>query len=83
MIKITDYYADWCGPCKIMAPILDELLKEFPNVTVEKVNIDDNLERVQKAGVMSVPTFVIEKDGEVTFRESGIVSKERLATHLS
>lgn len=82
MIKLTDYYADWCGPCKSMAPVIEELMSEFPNVELEKVNIDNNMERVQKAGIMSVPTFVVERDGKIIFQHSGAIEKDRLRQQL-
>lgn len=83
MIKVTDYWAPWCGPCKIMNPIIQELEKEFPNVVFEKINVDENLEKVQEAGIMSVPTFIIEKDGKIIFHKSGAISKDRLEQYLS
>ena len=60
MIKILDFWAEWCGPCKFMEPIIDELEKELHSkVTIEKINVDENQELTAKHGVMSIPTYII------------------------
>jgi len=61
MIKIIDYYADWCAPCKNLAPVLKEIEEEFEDVTVEKINIEKNPEL--NPGIKAVPYVVIQKDG--------------------
>jgi thioredoxin len=61
MIKIIDYYADWCAPCKSLAPVLKEIEEEFEDVTVEKINIEKNPEL--NPGIKAVPYVVIQKDG--------------------
>lgn len=77
MIKVVDFYADWCGPCKMMKPIFEELEKEFTGeVEFEKVNVDVDQARAQQYGVLSIPTFIILKDDKEVDRTVGGRSKE-------
>jgi thioredoxin 1 len=74
---LVDFYADWCGPCRSMAPIVDEITKEYDSkLKVCKLNIDDNPESAGKYGVMSIPTFIIFQKGEVVEQIVGGKSKE-------
>jgi thioredoxin 1 len=74
MLTITDYYAEWCGPCKTMDPIIKDLEKEYEGkVQFVKVNIDEETDKAQQAGVMSIPTFVM---GDT--RIVGYTPKEKL-----
>lgn len=73
----VDFYADWCGPCKMMSPIVDELSKET-DVKVVKINVDDSLEIAQKYGIMSIPTFIVFKDGEEYKKHIGMCEKDHL-----
>ena len=82
-IRLVDYFANWCAPCKFMEPILDELEKEFKNVDFERVNITDSPKIAEDAGVMSIPTFIIEKDGEEVRRIVGAISKEKLSEAIN
>jgi thioredoxin 1 len=76
MITVKKFYAKWCGPCKILNPIMEEVKSEFPNnVTFQEVDIDININTVEKYKVRSVPLVVIEKDGVEKFRISGANSK--------
>ena len=63
---LVDFYADWCGPCKMQGPVLEELASERSDVKVCKLNIDDERELALEYGVMSIPTLMIVKNGEVT-----------------
>ena len=63
---IVDFYADWCGPCKIMSPIIDKIAEENENVNVGKVNVDNNPELAEKFEIMSIPTIIIFKNGEIS-----------------
>ncbi len=79
MITLIDYYADWCGPCHHMEPILEELEPLYSGkVEFQKLDVDDpvNREKVQKAGVMSIPTFIIERDGAEVDRKIGATPKD-------
>lgn len=84
MIKLIDFWAVWCGPCKMMNPIIEELEKELTGqVEFEKVNVDENNERASVAGVLSIPTYVIEKEGKEVDRLIGARSKEAFKTWIS
>ncbi len=83
MIKLIDYWAEWCGPCKMMNPIIEELEKEFSGkVEFEKINVDENQTEAGKYGVMSIPTYIIEKDGKETGRLIGARGKEAFKTWI-
>jgi len=82
-ITITDFWAPWCGPCRIMDPILEELEKEFKDVEFLKVNADEEPEKTSSYGVMGLPTFVIEKDGKEIGRKVGVTAKAELAKLLT
>ena len=76
---LIDFYADWCGPCKMMSPIIDEIAEEKEKtLKVGKVNVDENQELAMKYGIMSIPTMVIIKEGEVEKTFVGIRSKEEI-----
>ena len=74
----VDFYADWCGPCKMMMPTLTELAEEKADAKFFKVNIDDNRELARKYRVMSIPTFIVFKNGEPYNRASAMKSKDEL-----
>lgn len=83
-IKLIDYMANWCGPCRAMEPIWPELEKEFAGkVTFEKVDVDKEIEKSNAAGVMSLPTLHILKDDKVVQTLIGYQSKEDLAKYLN
>ena len=80
---IVDFYADWCGPCKMMSPIIEEIAEELGNkVKVGKVNSDENMELAQKYGIMSIPTIMIIKNGEVKKTFVGVTSKEEIINEI-
>ncbi|MEK7581395.1 MAG: thioredoxin [Patescibacteria group bacterium] len=84
MIKILDFWAEWCGPCKFMEPIIEELEKEFKGkVTFEKINVDENQELTATHGVMSIPTYIIEKDGKEMERIVGATQKDNFVKAIS
>ena len=76
---LIDFWATWCGPCRMMAPVVDAIAKEKDGeIKVCKVNIDENQALAEKYGVMSIPTFVIIKNGNETGRTIGVQSKEEI-----
>lgn len=79
MIKLLDFWAIWCQPCRIMNPIIEELEKELSGkIEVEKINVDEKSEEASKYGVMSIPTFIILKDDKEVGRKIGVTSKADL-----
>ena len=68
---LIDFYADWCGPCRMVAPIVHEIAEENDNVVVGKINVDDEPELAQRFGVMSIPTLVVMKNGKEAARATG------------
>jgi len=83
MVKILDFYADWCGPCKTQDPILEQVTETIDDVTVEKVNVDDDKERANQYQVRSLPTIVILDDsGEMTERFVGVTQKDEIVTAI-
>lgn len=80
---IVDYWAEWCGPCKMIAPILDEIADEYEGkLTVAKLNIDDNQGTPQKYAVRGIPTLMIFKEGEVAGTKVGALSKSQLSAFI-
>ena len=62
---LLDFWAEWCGPCKMMNPVIDELEKEYPDLKIVKIDIDADAEMVQRYNIKSVPTYILEEDGEI------------------
>ena len=80
---LVDYWAEWCGPCKMIAPILDEIADEYgEKVKVCKVNVDENQETAAKYSVRGIPTLMLFKNGEVEATKVGALSKSQLAAFL-
>ena len=80
---IVDFYADWCGPCKMMSPIIDQIAEEnIENLKVGKVNVDDNQELAIKYNVMSIPTIMIFKDGNLAKTFVGVTDKDEIKSIL-
>jgi thioredoxin 1 len=80
---LVDYWAEWCGPCKMIAPILDEIAGDYQGkLKIAKVNVDENQQITQKYGIRSIPTLILFKDGEVHAQKVGAMSKSQLAAFL-
>jgi thioredoxin 1 len=80
---LVDYWAEWCGPCKMIAPILEEIAKDYEGkLTVAKLNIDDNPATPQHYGVRGIPTLMLFVDGEVEGTKVGALTKSQLSAFL-
>jgi thioredoxin 1 len=80
---LVDFWAEWCGPCKMIAPILDEIAAEYAGkLTIAKVNIDNNPETPQRFGVRGIPTLILFKNGEVHATKVGALAKSQLAMFI-
>ena len=77
-----DFYADWCGPCKMVAPIVEEIAEERDDVKICKVNVDDAPEIAAMFGVQSIPTLVVMKDGKVAAATMGAMPKSQLTQFI-
>ena len=81
-VALVDFYADWCGPCKMVAPIVNEIANERSDITVGKVNVDENNSLAIKYGVVSIPTLIVFKDGKEQTRIVGYRPKEDILAIL-
>ena len=68
---LVDFYADWCGPCQMLSPIVDEVAEERDDIKVGKINVDEQMELAQKYGVMTIPTLLVIKNGEIANKQIG------------
>lgn len=83
-VQFIDFYADWCGPCVAMKPVLEELEKELAGkVEIKKIDVDEHQDEASKYGVMSIPTYLILKDGKEVDRFVGVTSKEAIKNKIS
>ncbi|MBC8952122.1 thioredoxin TrxA [Xenorhabdus sp. PB62.4] len=80
---LVDFWAEWCGPCKMIAPILDEISEEYAGkLTIAKLNVDDNPNTAPKYGIRGIPTLILFKNGEVVATKVGALSKTQLKEFL-
>ena len=77
-MELMDFYADWCGPCQMMKPVLEEFEKAHPELKVTRVNVDEDEELAEKYGVSGIPCLVFLKDGAEVAREVGVMSLKKL-----
>ncbi len=75
---LLDFYAEWCGPCRMVAPVIEEIAAEHPEYAVGKINVDDEPDLAGKYGVFSIPTLVVMKEGKVSRRLTGARPKEKI-----
>ena len=79
---LIDFYADWCGPCRMVSPIVDEIANENPQYLVGKINVDNEPELANEFGVMSIPTLVVMKKGKVVNQAAGARPKQSILAML-
>jgi thioredoxin 1 len=80
---LVDFWAEWCGPCKIIAPVLEELATEYAGrLTIAKLNVDDHREATEKFNIRGIPTLILFKNGEPEATKVGALSKSQLAAFL-
>ena len=79
---LLDFYAEWCGPCKMVSPIVDQISEENPDIIVGKIDVDDQQEIAEKYGILSIPTLVVLKNGEVANKGTGVLPKGKLLEWL-
>lgn len=83
MIKILDFYADWCMPCKVLAPILQDIEEEFNYITLEKINIEEDPDTAEKYSIRNVPTLIFFKDNKQVDKIVGVVSRDKIKTMIA
>ena len=81
-VVLLDFYADWCGPCKMVAPILEEIAAEYPEITVGKINVDECMDLAVEFKVTSIPLLVVMQDGEILNQALGAMPKEEILALL-
>ena len=81
-LVIVDFYATWCGPCKMLSPILEELASEREEISIVKIDVDKNQELSKSNGIMSVPTLIMFSKGELLAKTSGYMTKDNLITWI-
>ena len=79
---LVDFWASWCGPCKMLSPVVDEIAEENPDVKVCKINVDDEPALAGQFGIMSIPTLLVFKGGKVVNSSVGVRPKEQIAAML-
>ena len=81
-VTVVDFWAEWCGPCKLIGPIVEELASEMPSVSIGKMDVDNNPETPTKYGVRAIPTILIMRGGEVVDKQVGMTTKHALKTKI-
>jgi thioredoxin 1 len=79
---LVDFWAPWCGPCRVVAPVLEEIASERPDLRIVKLNVDDNQQTAAQFEVLSIPTLILFKQGQVAAKVIGAMPKKRLEAEL-
>ncbi|WP_448784424.1 thioredoxin [Blautia sp.] len=79
---LLDFWASWCGPCRMVVPIIEEIASERPDIKVGKINVDEQPELASEFGIMSIPTLVVMKNGKIVQQVSGARPKEAILTMI-
>ena len=79
---LIDFYADWCGPCRMLGPVIEELAAEHPEYVVAKVNVDNNPDLANRFGIFSIPSLVVMQNGQVIDQSVGAIPKARILAML-
>ena len=79
---LLDFWATWCGPCRMVSPVVDEIAEERGDIKVGKINIDEQMDLAQQFGVMSIPTLIVMKDGQIANKSVGAVPKDSILALL-
>jgi len=79
---LLDFWADWCGPCRMIAPAIEEIADENPEITVGKINVDEEAELAQEFKIISIPSLFVMKDGKVTNQTVGLKTKQQIMEML-
>lgn len=82
-LVLLDFFAEWCGPCRMLAPVIEEIAKERPDVLVGKVNVDNEMELAQRFGIVSIPFLAVLRGGEVLATSVGYCDKDRVLAMLA
>ena len=82
-VALVDFYADWCGPCKMLGPVIDNIAEERTDIVIGKVNVDDHGSLAAQYNVMSIPTLIVFKDGKEVNRMVGLQSKAKILDALN
>lgn len=80
---VVDFFAEWCGPCKMMSPLVDEFAEKYPDINFYKVDVDECMETARKYGIMSVPTFILFKDGQPVKKQLGVMSEDEFTSFIN
>lgn len=79
---LVDFWASWCGPCRMLTPVIDEIANEVSTAKIAKVNVDEENELAERFGVMSIPTLVLFKEGKVISQKAGVQPKDKILQML-